>query len=198
VAEIRRALVRSEDGMDGQNKKHGRMSGGHKHGGEGMKRTGKRHKKTKRSGSGKVGGLTRLERERRTLAEAAPRAQLPVSPPAPSPAAAVEPPPMSFAGGIASPSMPAVLVETPMSWSSTIPANEVRPGAPGETEAPSKAPKIGWAKRRETFAFIACVAVAICGVGLLRACAPKGTPTRDDAAATGSCSDDASVCVARA
>jgi hypothetical protein len=105
--------------MDGQNKNHGRKSSGHKHGGEGMKRAGKRHKGTKRGASRKVGGLTRLERERRMLAEAAPLAQLPVSPHAPD----VGPPPTPFAG-IAAPSTVAASVETPMAWSSPIPANE--------------------------------------------------------------------------
>jgi hypothetical protein len=136
--------------MDAQSKKHGRKSGGHGRGGKDIKRAGKGQKATKRGGSGKAGGLTLLERERRALAEAAPLGRASVSPPAPPSPPEIAPRPASF-----------VL-------------------------------------RGGTLAILAFVAVAVCGLALLRACERQGTPIEDDAAETSSCSDDGSLCVAAA
>ena len=166
--------------MDEENRKLGRKRSGHKHGGKDMK-AGQAHKATKKVGSGKGRGLTLLERERSALAEATPPGPAPVAPPATKSPQEVEARPTSFAD----------VVEK---------ASDVAPPAPEsvETEASRQTVGVGPAMRRGTLAVIACGMVAICGVALVRAGEASGTPTENDAAEAGSCSDDASMCVARA
>lgn len=174
LAEISRALVRTEDVMDTQNRKHGRKSGGHKHGGTDMKKASKGRKATKKGRSARDGRLTLHERDTRALAEATPLGTVPVAPPpAPSPQGAAD---MAERASVTAP--PAV-------------------GSP-ETEAFRRAIGVGPVMRHGMLAVIACVMVAICGVALVRACEANETPTENDAADSGSCSDDASMCVARA
>jgi hypothetical protein len=165
--------------MAAQNKKQGRKSGGHKHGGKDMKRAGKWHKATKRVRSGKAGGLTLLERERRALAEAAPIGRESVSPPAPPSPPEIESPPTSFAN----------LVEQASAPAAPAPASR-------ETEALREEAGVRPALRGRMLAVLAFLAVAVCGLALLRACEREDTPVQDDAVETSSCSDDASLCVA--
>jgi hypothetical protein len=67
-----------------------------------------------------------------------------------------------------------------------------------EIEAFRKAVGVGPFMTRGRLAVIAFVMAAMGGVALVRACEPKGAPIEDDAADNDSCSDDASLCVARA
>jgi hypothetical protein len=114
----------------------------------------------------------------------------------PPPAAAL--PPKWFTDGIAAPSIPAPPVEAPRLVASPLAEREPLPEGSRETEAFRKAAGAGPMMRRAQLAVLAFVMAVICGVALLRACKPKGTPVDDDAAETDACSDDASLCVARA
>ena len=170
--------------MGEENRKQGRKSGGRKHGGRDMKRAGKGYKATKRIRSGKAGGLTLLERERRALAEAAPLAPASVSPPAPpAPPSPPEiaPRPTSFGDLVEQASVPAA------------PA----PASP-ETEALREGVGVRPVLRGGMLAVLAVVAAVVCGLALLRACEREETPIEDDGAEINSCSDDAALCVAQA
>jgi hypothetical protein len=162
-----------------------------------MKRAGKRHTTTKRRGSGTVGELTRLERERRALAEAAPPKRIPIIPPPPRLVLEIGlgPTPSADRAERANTLAPSVATRLPAPLPT--PANDRSVTGP-ETRASGKATRVGWSMRREAVAFIAVVIVAVCGVVLLRECEPMSPPVQDDATATDSCSGDASVCVARA
>jgi hypothetical protein len=103
-----------------------------------------------------------------------------------------------FAGQIEAPSIPAPLVEVPQFGASPTAASEAPLEGAIDTEAVRRTVAVGSAMRRGTLAVIACVMVAVGGVALVRACEANGTPTENDAAETGSCSDDAAMCVARA
>ena len=164
--------------MGEENRKHGRKSGGHKHGGRDMKRAGKGHKATKRGGLGKV-GLTRLERERRALAEAAPLAQAPMPPPVALSPREIAPLPTSFAGLVAKDPAPLAM-------------------EPRQTEAPHPGARVGSPMKSARLAALAFVVAALCGVAVLRACERKPPPVQDDTADTGTCSGDAALCVAQA
>ena len=107
-------------------------------------------------------------------------------------------PPKPPVDRIEAPSIPAPPVEASEAGASAIATSESPLEGAADTEAAPQAVGVGPAMRRGTIAVIACVMVAICGVALVRACEANGTPTENDAAETGPCSDDASMCVARA
>jgi hypothetical protein len=167
-------IMKSEDSMRERNRRHGRKSSGRKHGGQDMKRAGKRHRVQKKSRSGRVESRTPFERKRRALMEAASRtvAQLSLPPPPPIPEIAP-----AYARSLAQ------LVEA-----TSVPA----------PQAFRKAVRVGPMRSRGRVAVMAFVMAAMGGVVLVRACEPKAAPIDDDAAETDSCSDDASLCVARA
>ncbi len=172
--------------MGEENRKQGRKGGGRKHGGMDMKRAGKGHKATRRSGTGKSGGLTVLERERAALAEEAPNGRASVSPPATPAAPEVVPRPTSFAD----------LVEQPSVGAAPPPSSpEPAPASP-ETEALREGVGVRPLLGGGMLAVVAFLAAAVCGLALLRACERGDTPIEDDAVETSSCSDDASLCVA--
>jgi hypothetical protein len=106
--------------------------------------------------------------------------------------------PKWFTDGIAAPSKLAPPVETPRLVASPIAEREPHQEESRATEPFRKAVGDGAMMRRGQLAVLAFVMAVICGVALLRACKPKATPIEDDAAETDSCSDDASLCVARA
>jgi len=165
--------------MAEESRKHGRKDTGHKHGGKDMKKADKRHGAKKTGGSGKVGGLTLLERERRLLAEADPFGQRPPFLPAPMPLPEIAPTSESSA----------TPVEDAPVWVPPDPE-------PRETEELLEGIGVGRVFRRGRIAIAALVVAAACSTTLVRACAPNGSPTEDNAAEGGSCSDDASRCVA--
>jgi hypothetical protein len=118
--------------------------------------------------------------------------------PAPPSLPAIAPPPTSVADRIEAPPIAAPPVETPPFVAAPIAASEAPLEGSRETEAPRKAAPVRAVMSRAEIAAIAFVVAAICGVALLRACGPNDTPTENDAAETGPCSDDASLCLARA
>ncbi len=112
----------------------------------------------------------------------------------PPPAAALLP--KWFTDPIEAPSIPAPPVEAPRLVASPIAATELPLEGPRETEPPRPAVGVGPRMSLGKLAVFAFVVAALCGVAALRACEPKATPIEDDAVETGSCSDDASLCVA--
>ncbi len=101
----------------------------------------------------------------------------------PPPAAALLP--KWFTDGIKAPSTPAPPVETPRLVASPIAEPQPPQGVSRETDAFREAVGAGPMMRRGQLAVLAFVMAVICGVALLRACKPKGTPIEDDAAEAG-------------
>ena len=159
-----------------------------------MKRAGKGHIVSKKKRLGRVEKPTPFERKRRALMEAASRTvaqlSLPPSPPMPEIAPA-------YARSLAQ------LVEAASAYGSAARGTAGRSertvarGLREDRGIPQDGRRrIG--ENRARVAVAAFVMAAMGGVALVRACEPKAAPIEDDAAATDSCSDDASLCVARA
>ena len=109
------------------------------------------------------------------------------------------PPPLpEIAYRIEAPLIPAPPVEAPRFEASPIAASLPPIEKSWETETLDETAPVRPVVSRGRLAVIAFVVAAMCAVALLRACEPKETPVEHDAAEPGSCSDDASMCVARA
>jgi hypothetical protein len=152
--------------MRKNNGKHGRKSSGHKHGGKGLKRTGKRRAAPTTARKGTGGPLEMAA------------------------------PPRPFEDQVGSRSIPTRAVEPSLPAALHAPASERPIPRPEPTEPPRKAATARPATGHGQLAFIAVLVAAVCGIALLRACEPPGTPVEDDATAADSCASDASLCVA--